>query len=121
MKKTKKTECWYQQGDVLIQPVRIPEGARKDAGRILARGEATGHAHRLTETSDGLLYEVNGTLYLKVGPGGVDVAHEEHKSFEAMAGQRIAYDPNHPTDNEYLVGPVKEYDHFAEEARQVRD
>jgi hypothetical protein len=99
---------WYQQGDVTIQPARIPDGAHKDAGRILAHGEVTGHAHRLTEASDGLLVEIDGQLYLRVGAGGATITHEEHKAVEIPAG-------------EYRVGRVQEYDHFQEEARQVRD
>ena len=119
-KKLDSTE-WYEQGDVLIIPAKIPAGVRTERGRILAYGEVTGHCHRLTDASDGLLIEVDGVLYLKVGPGGVDLAHEEHTTFEAQAGRRIDYAPDHPTDNEYRVGRVREYDHFAEEARQVQD
>lgn len=101
-------KIWFQQGDVTMQPARIPTGARKDAGRVLAQGEVTGHAHRLTEASDGLLVEVAGQLYLSVGVGGATITHEEHKPVELPQG-------------EYRIGRVQEYDHFAEEARQVRD
>lgn len=99
---------WFQQGDVTIQPASIPRGARTDAGRILAHGEVTGHAHRLTEASDGLLVEIDGQLYLAVGEGGATIIHEEHKPVELPQG-------------DYRIGRVQEYDHFQEEARQVRD
>lgn len=99
---------WFQQGDVTIQPASIPAGPRKNAGRILAHGEVTGHAHRLTESSDGLLVEIGGQLYLSVGAGGATITHEEHKPVELPQG-------------DYRIGRVQEYDHFAEEARQVRD
>lgn len=99
----------YQQGDVLIQSV---EGVKGNAAphRILAQGEATGHAHRLSEASDGLLYEDEtiGTLYLRVGPGGATVEHEEHQPITLPPG-------------EFAVRQVREYDHFTEEARQVKD
>lgn len=98
---------WYQQGDVRIQPATIPVGGTP-AGRVLAHGEVTGHAHRLTEASDGLLVEVDGALYLRVGPGGAKITHEEHKPVTVPEG-------------EYRIGRVLEYDHFAEEARDVRD
>ena len=103
-----KTTTWFQQGDVTIQPAVIPSGARRDAGRVLAHGEVTGHAHRLTGASDGLLVEIDGQLYLRVGEGGATITHEEHKPVEIPAG-------------DYRVGRVQEYDHLAEEARQVRD
>lgn len=104
----KKAEL-FQQGDCLLYRIEgIPSGARKDAGRVLAHGELTGHAHRLTEASDGLLVEIDGQLYVSVGPGGATITHEEHKPVELPQG-------------DYRVGRVREYDHFAEEARQVRD
>ena len=99
---------WIQQGDVLIQPCSIPIGTQKDAGRTLAHGEVTGHAHRLTEASDGLLIEIAGQLYLHVGPKGARIEHEEHKAVDLIEG-------------EYRIGRVREYDHFQEAARQVRD
>lgn len=100
----------YGHGDVLIRPVTaIPAGATKSAKRVLAEGEATGHAHRLLEDSDVEVYEdAKGTLWLRVGEGGAQVTHEEH-------GVR-AIDPG-----VYEVGKQLEYDHFAEEAREVRD
>ena len=98
----------YQQGDVLLLAASLPVGARKNAGRVLAHGEVTGHAHRLTEASDGLLVEIGGQLYLAVGPGGAEIVHEEHKPITLPLG-------------DYKIGRVQEYDHFAEEARTVRD
>lgn len=102
------TDRWYQQGDVTIQPATIPTGNRKDAGRVLAHGEVTGHAHRLTEASDGLLVEIDGQLYLRVGEGGATVVHEEHGPVDLPPG-------------EYKIGKVLDYDHFLNEAREVRD
>ncbi|MBI4567979.1 MAG: hypothetical protein HY719_06225 [Planctomycetes bacterium] len=95
-----------QQGDVLFQRVEaIPErrGARPRPrpDRILAKGETTGHAHRLTEASDGLLVEVDGVLYMQVGPGGAEVVHDEHKPI-AFAGPSV-----------WAIDIVREYDHFA--------
>ena len=102
---------WYQQGDVIMRSiVSIPQGkmvVQREDG-VLARGEATGHAHRLTEMSDGLLTEVDGQLYLSVGEGGATVRHEEHKAMTLPPG-------------EYKIDTVREYDHFAQMARAVRD
>ncbi len=103
------TDQLYQQGDVLLVTHEIPEGVRRAMRTILAEGEATGHAHRLADATDGLLYEADdGTLYLRVGPGGATITHEEHRPITVPEG-------------EYRVGRVQEYDHFAEEARHVRD
>ena len=108
MAKTTMQTAWYQQGDVIIRAAEIPAKASKPAGRVLAFGEATGHAHRLTDASDGLLDEVDGQLYLSVGKKGADVVHEEHGAITIPPGT-------------YRVDRVKEYDHFQEEARVVRD
>jgi hypothetical protein len=101
-----------QQGDVLLEKIgAIPH--RKEAklkrhvrGWVLAEGEATGHAHEVI--GDGVeVYEHDGVLYLSA-PNGGTVKHEEHKTITVPPGN-------------YRVGIVQEYDHFAEEARQVRD
>ena len=99
----------YQQGDVLLLTAEIPSSASISRRLILAEGEVTGHAHRLDEATDGLLYEAtDGTLYLRVGAQGATITHEEHRSITVPQG-------------DYRVGRVQEYDHFAEEARSVRD
>ncbi|MBC7929517.1 MAG: hypothetical protein H7Z38_03020 [Rubrivivax sp.] len=98
---------WYQQGDVTIKPVAaIPDGANPSDGRVLAEGEATGHKH-LAEAEDALLFMHDGTLYMRV-PSGTRVVHEEHRALDIPPG-------------DYLIGTVREYDHFAEEARRVTD
>jgi len=101
------TQPWYQQGDVTIKPVAaIPEGASVTGTRVLAEGEATGHKH-LAEAEDVRLYRHEGTLYMSA-PHGTTVVHEEHHPLQIPAG-------------EYQFGIVREYDHFAEEARNVID
>ena len=52
--------------------------------------------------------KVAGALYLRVGPGGAEITHEEHGPVRVPQG-------------EYRVTRVQEYDHFAEEARRVVD
>lgn len=96
-----------QQGDVLIRRAEIPKNAkRKDGRAIVAYGEATGHCHEVI--GDGVqVYEENGTLYVSAPSGGT-IKHEEHKPITLPPG-------------EYQIGIVKEYDHFVEEARNVRD
>ena len=79
---------------------------RKDDG-IIAKGEATGHAHRM---SGAVVYEDGGVITFEPIAGETpEIVHEEH--------HRIAFPPG--VDME--TGPVQEYDHAAEEAKVVRD
>jgi hypothetical protein len=77
---------------------------RKLPEPILAEGEVTGHAHRLPRGVD--VYERPDGLREFVGGG--TLTHEEHGPVEIPIG-------------EWVSGRVREYDHFAEEARQVQD
>jgi hypothetical protein len=100
---------YYQHGDVLIRPEHIPTAARRVSTRVLAQGELTGHAHRVSDEAEAELYEHEGTLFLRVGPGGAPVTHEEHAT-------RMIDAPG-----DYRIDRVREYDHFGEEARGVQD
>ena len=94
----------YQHVDVLLYPVHRVKGKRIE-GRILAKGEATGHAHVAEGRAE--LYQDDGMLYLRV-TGVAEITHPEHKPLSISPGA-------------YAVRLVSEYDHFAEEARAVRD
>ena len=64
-----------RQGDILIIKIdRIPEGVVRKKDRVLAEGEATGHAHTLDA---GDVYEKDGILYFKADDT-VHLNHEEH-------------------------------------------
>jgi hypothetical protein len=102
-----RADIWYQQGDVTIKPVAaIPADATGTSSRVLAEGEATGHKH-LAEAEDVTLYLHEGALYMHA-PTGTTVVHEEHHAVVIPPG-------------DYAIGTVREYDHFAEEARPVID
>lgn len=73
--------------------------------RILQEGEATGHAHRAC--AGGTVLECGDDLYLAT-KGGTTITHEEHHPVTVPPG-------------EYTISVVREYDHFAEEARRVID
>lgn len=102
-----------QQGDVLIQSVdEIPADAKpidRRAGKfVLAEGEVTGHAHVVTNKA-AMLFDSNNVMFMAVtGTKPVTVKHEEHHKVTVPPGK-------------YRVSKVKEYDHFAEEARAVQD
>ena len=103
-----KSFKYWQQGDCLIKPVsEIPGNAAKKPDRVLIEGETTGHAHRIAQGSDANLYVVNGMTYIECFKDTI-VDHEEHDSYKIPPGT-------------YYIDPVKEYDHFKEEARRVAD
>jgi hypothetical protein len=83
----------YRQGDVLL--VRLdrtlgPDSAltpvpRTDGRRVLASGEATGHAHAIESDLAELLQDRNGRLYLRLR-GGCELTHEEHSPIRLEVG-----------------------------------
>lgn len=68
----------YRHGDLLIMPIdKLPRGTKKtkkSKERILAYGEVTGHAHRL---SAGSVTERNGVTYF-TAEVTTTLTHEEH-------------------------------------------
>jgi len=86
---------------------RIPKTAKKLPHRTLREGKHTGHAHRAVATNVGLYDVGDGVLFARV-PTGSPIVHEEHNTIHLPPG-------------EMAVGGVREFDHFAEEAREVMD
>lgn len=79
----------YRQGDVaVITGGKIPAGAKKLPHLVLAEGEVTGHAHRITEGEAGL-YEKRGVMYLRVSSGEAALTHEEHGRIDLPKGDYI--------------------------------
>jgi hypothetical protein len=96
----------YQQGDVLIKTISEIKG-KKVNHLCLAEGELTGHAHTITK-GKAELYDHEGTLFLRVNSESAEITHQEHKTIVLPKG-------------DYQIDKVKEYDHFAEEAKRVQD
>ena len=71
----------YRQGDLLFIEDKLPENteqvAREDGKLILARGEATGHAHTI-RTPGVELHLLDGRRWVVAPDGGTTVTHEEH-------------------------------------------
>lgn len=98
------------QGDVLMAEVgQLPDGVEKLSHLILAKGEATGHKHQV-RGRNAQLYALPKTnrRFLQVLECPVIVEHEEHKPITLPIGI-------------YEIGVAMEYNHFAEEARNVED
>lgn len=106
-----KNGVYYQQGDVLLKPCAAPSGTKAlkpgARGYVLAEGEATGHAHRIEDVAGIEFTEKDGKLYI-TNMKPATIRHEEHKPITLPPGC-------------WEVGKVREYDHFTEEAREVRD
>jgi hypothetical protein len=97
-------------GDVLISSIKsIPDGCKrvtkKKRGYVLAKGEATGHAHVVKD--DVALYEKDGILYM-ANNDPCTIEHEEHGAHVIPAGK-------------WEINIAQEYDHFEQESRRVAD
>ena len=97
---------YYQQGDVVIKVVSEVKG-KKLNHLTLAQGESSGHSHTITK-GEAELYEHEGTLFLKVLSDEAELTHQEHHTVVLPKG-------------DYEIGIVKEYSHFDEEVRKVKD
>lgn len=101
-----------QQGDVCIESAVIPKNAVRKNTNVLAEGEVTGHAHRVSVPEDSNatfeVFEEKGDLYLSVKDGTVELTHEEHAVQTIPAG-------------DFKIGIVQEYDYDTEESKRVVD
>lgn len=69
----------WRHGDVLIERCkRIPKDAKRLPQCILAKGELTGHAHRVEESGTAELFEATGERFLKVTAPTATIIHQEH-------------------------------------------
>lgn len=67
------------QGDVTFIPVKsIPKDVKVVPDGIIAKGETTGHSHRVGTIEAAELYQMDGRMFLSVGENGVSIVHEEH-------------------------------------------
>ena len=75
-----------RHGDVILKPTREDLSLyTKKEGKVLAEGEVTGHAHRITE-GQAELYERDGTLYMRVISPTAALTHEEHHRIDVPKG-----------------------------------
>lgn len=77
----------WRQGDIFIRPInKIPRGAARRANLVLAEGEVTGHAHRITDRDSAELFAQDGNLFLSVTADTAVITHEEHAPIELPQG-----------------------------------
>ena len=99
---------FYQQGDIILYPVKQASGKkqeRKSIGYVLSEGETVGHFHKIEDEIDLLISDAGMFIAAKES---FTLTHEEHGAITVPAGN-------------YEVRHVQEYDHFAEETRRVAD
>ncbi len=96
----------YQQGDILIEEYNGNVKGNILPHLILAEGEATGHKHEVIGNAS--LISAPKGLFLKIIRDKAIVKHPEH--FQLTLDKGV-----------YEIRHVQEYDHFSEEARQVKD
>lgn len=76
----------YRQGDVLIEAAAFPtEGLTARESRVLAEGEATGHAH-VVEGDVEMYEDAQGTLWCRVKEPA-EVTHQEHGKIGLPRGE----------------------------------
>lgn len=80
----------YRQGDVLLTPVAaMPGGLKKvppeKGRRVLAHGEATGHAHTLEVPATEMYISPDGEIFVSVKKETA-LAHQEHDPITLPAG-----------------------------------
>jgi hypothetical protein len=102
-----------QQGDCIIKQINelpqslTPIAVHPRGGYVLAHGEATGHMHLLAADGVTVYEDAHGVLWIQASKAAV-LTHEEHRAQIIAPGV-------------YRVDRVREYDAFAEEAKQVTD
>ncbi|MEK6935621.1 MAG: hypothetical protein AABW67_02455 [Nanoarchaeota archaeon] len=80
---------------------------KKIEGKKLAEGEMTGHAHVLNNSE---VFELDNRLRIFNGNEQNTLTHQEHKPIVIPSKK-----------GKYVSGKVLEYDHFTEEAKEVKD
>ena len=77
----------WRHGDILIAQVGVlPDGAKPRPTTILARGELTGHSHRIEEAPTAVIWDCRGEMFLEVLAPSARIMHPEHKPITLPRG-----------------------------------
>jgi len=98
-----RSKPFWRQGDIyfvkLDEEIDSANAAPVKSG-IIAKGETTGHAHRVSQTSianGALLSLIGREMFLRSPEAGTTIVHDEHGPIELPAGS-------------YAVVPQREFD-----------
>jgi hypothetical protein len=103
MEKPNSNTPFWRQGDIYfvkLDDEPSSEGLALVKSRIIAKGEHTGHAHRLSPSSidaGTLLYLVGRSMFLRTPEAGATIVHDEHGPIALPTGS-------------YAVVPQQEFD-----------
>jgi hypothetical protein len=76
----------YRHGDVMLERVvSLPQSAKPQYGVILARGELTGHSHRIVQASAAKLFTHNNQSFVQILEPTA-IIHEEHHAIALEPG-----------------------------------
>lgn len=78
-------EPYAIQGDVQFWKTTIPKQAKKKNGKIMVYGEATGHAHRFSDSDNVQLFMMDEKLYARVFSPAT-IIHEDHGDIPVEVG-----------------------------------
>ena len=92
-----KKRVW-SQGDLVLIEEPIPEGIdeKKDHDGIFARGEATGHAHRIIHGEARFFLDSSMTRAWALTD--LEIGHEDHPSIRIPAGTQFRYHQEREAD-----------------------
>src|SRR5262245_18029400 len=77
----------WRHGDVFLEVCQaVPDNARRLPHCILAKGELTGHAHRIEERDAAELFDAGESRYLRVLANKATLVHQEHAPIALKQG-----------------------------------
>jgi len=103
MEELNRNKPFWRQGDIYFVKLEDEidsEKATPVRNGIIAKGETTGHAHRVSQSSiaaGALLSLVGRSMFLRSPEAGATIVHDEHGPIELPAGS-------------YAVVPQQEFD-----------
>ena len=103
MEEPNRNKPFWRQGDIYFVKLDEeidPARATPVKNGTIAKGELTGHSHRLSQSSmasGALLYLVGRSMFLRSPQTGATIVHDEHDEIELPAGS-------------YAVVPQQEFD-----------
>ena len=95
MEHRKSDRPFWRQGDIFFvkQDKELNfAGAKPVKSGIIARGETTGHMHRVAASSlaaGAVLYAIGRALYLQASEAGAAIVHDEHNPIQLPAGTYV--------------------------------
>lgn len=87
-----RSNPFWRQGDIFFVKLNQDVDASKTTpvkSGVIARGEHTGHAHRLSPSSmsqGAILSMMNGSMFLRAPQAGAKIVHNEHHAIDLPHG-----------------------------------